>query len=672
MTGKLHSLDRIRPEKYEMDTVKRERRRDHQRGYDILNQAQFYWSNMSQFRRERERAIKYTYGDQWSDVIKVDGCYMTEGEHIEQQGNVPMKSNHIHKQVTSYVGLYRGQGKEPSCTARDRDEQQLGETASTVLQYNMQLNHMAELNARTFEEFCISGLAVHHLSFGRRAGKTDCWTDYVDPNNFFIDNNTRDFRGWDVSFIGEVHDVSFNDLVANFAKGPEDWMWLKNMYAHAHDMDYISHNRFEFGQGDDRETDFLFTEEPGRCRVIEVWRKESKPRYQVWDVNEGELGTIEVGEYETEVVQENLRRLAQAQAAGLPPEKVPLRRAQWIIDNYWYFYFLSPFGDIIMEGESPYAHKSHPYVFKAYPFINGEIHSFVSNIIDQQKYVNRLITLYDWIIRASAKGVLMFPEDAKPDDMTMEEIADEWGRFNGMIIYKAKPGVPAPQQIANNCTNIGITELLNLQLKFFEDIGINGSLQGKPGWSGMSASLYNQQTQNATTSLLDLLESFSEFVVDGAYKTLKNIQQCYDTKRMIAINGKRTVMYDPAQIKDMEFDISIAESTSTPVYRQIQNDILMKLLEMKAITIEQMLENCALPFADPLLQSIRSNVEKVQQGGQMQPMDPALQQQVQGSANMQAVNTLYGAMTGQDRGQNQAYGRAPSAPRAPRPGQEQS
>ena len=45
-------------------------------------------------------------------------------------------------------------------------------------------------------------------------------------------------------------------------------------------------------------------------------------------------------------------------------------------------------------------------MFKAYPFIDGEIHSFVADVIDQQRYTNRLITLNDWVIRASAKGVL--------------------------------------------------------------------------------------------------------------------------------------------------------------------------------------------------------------------------------------------------------------------------
>ena len=255
-------------------------------------------------------------------------------------------------------------------------------------------------------------------------------------------------------------------------------------------------------------------------------------------------------------------------------------------------------------------------MFKAYPFIDGEIHSFVADLIDQQRYTNRLITLYDFIMRASAKGVLLFPEGCEPDGMSMEEIAEEWSKFDGIVFYKPKAGVPVPQQIANNSTQIGISELLNIQLKFFEDIsGVNGALQGKPGFSGQSASMYYQQTQNATTSLIDLLESFSSFICDGAMKDIKNIQQFYDTTRIINIVGKNAhVEYNPKEIGNTEFDLGISESTNTPVYRQLANETLMQLWQAQAISAEQLLEHGDFPFADDLLQSLKSQKEQMQQG----------------------------------------------------------
>jgi hypothetical protein len=281
-------------------------------------------------------------------------------------------------------------------------------------------------------------------------------------------------------------------------------------------------------------------------------------------------------------------------------------------------------------------------VFKAYPYIDGEIHSFVSDVIDQQRYTNRLITMYDWIMRASSKGVLLVPEESI-GSMDINEIADEWSRFNGVIAIKTKNGVPLPQQIANNSTNIGISELLNLQLKFFEDIsGVNGALQGKPGYSSTSGTLYAQQTQNATTSLLDLLDSFSGFVVDAAYKDMKNIQQFYDDKRTFNIVGKssRMVVYDPDKIRDVEFDLS----TSTPAYRQIANDFLVQIWQAGQITLQQMLEAGDFPFGDALLQSLQAQQAQLEQGQQPGGISPDLAQQVQQSADMNAVSEAYDAI----------------------------
>jgi len=643
-------MSRVAPKRdtEEMDTViMSSQQSGDRRAFDILMEAQHYWNQMEDFRKDRERNKRYTYGFQWDDKICVDGETMTEEEYIKRQGNVPLKNNLIRRLVKSVLGVYRSQSKEPTCTARDRDEQKLGETMSTILQCNMQLNRMTEVYARTMEEFLISGFIVHRKSYGWRNGKEDCWTDYVQPNNFFIDNNMRDFRGWDVSVLGEIHDISFGQLCEQFASSPEDYRRLRDIYKWAAKKEYIASYAERFGYSRLENYDFLFTSEPGRCRVIEVWRKEQKPRYRCHDYQNGDIFKIDVKDYQKCVVAVNDERIEMAKSVGMPEEEVPLIKATWFIDDYWYFYYLSPFGDILKEGETPYEHDSHPYVFKAYPFIDGEIHSFVSDVIDQQRYTNRLITLYDWIMRASAKGVLMMPDDCLPDGVSIDDIAESWAEFNGVIVYRPSKSGRVPEQVANNSTNIGIAELLNIQLKFFEDIsGVTGALQGKPGFSGESAAHFQQQTQNATTTLLDLLECFSGFVVDGAYKDVKNIQQFYDSKRVFNIAGRSgaQIEYDPKKIRDVEFDLSITESTTTPAYRHLANDILMQLWQAQAISVEQLLEHGDFPFADELLQSIKSQKEQLEQGKVPDGLSPELMAQAQQGANMQAVNKLNNAI----------------------------
>ncbi len=645
MAEKLHRLSNVggaprRNRKAAIDSVA-EYSSATERGMRVLMEAQNYWNSMDQFRRDRQRNKNYTYGRQWDDVICVDGHRMREEDYIKSQGNVALKNNLIRKMVRSILGLFKTQALTPVCVARDRDEQQLGETMTVTLECNMNLNKMRELHARSMEEFLISGFVVHRKWYGWRMERTDCWTDYVQPDNFFIDNNMRDFRGWDCSCVGEIHDLPFESLCQEFAKSPADYAHLREVYAMARERDVIAGTYQQFGVPiDTRCSDFLVPSDTTRCRVIEVWRKETKERYRCHDYNTGDYYKIETADYDRMVRAVNEDRIRRGLAAGMPEEEIPLIEAEWFIDSYWYYYYLTPFGEILKEGETPYWHKSHPYVWKAYPMIDGEIHSYVADVIDQQRYVNRLIIMYDWIMRASAKGVLLFPEECLPTGMTMDDIADEWARFNGVIMMRQpKSGTAIPQQIANNCTNIGIHELLNIQLKFFEDIsGVNGAIQGKEGFAGMSASLYHQQSQNATTSLQDILDTYKDFQEEGAMKDVKNIQQFYDEPRLINISGKSAyVRYDSRSQRNVDYDLKIAQSQSSPVYRAAANDFMMELWKANGITTKQLLEYGCFPFADGLLQSINADEQRMAQGQPPQGIPPEMMAQSTQAADPQAV-----------------------------------
>lgn len=609
-----------------IDSVSHSKKSD-RRAFDVLQEAQSYWSNMSRFRKDRERCKRYVYGDQWGDTIIADGKKMTEEQYILEQGHIPLKNNLMRNKISSIIGVYKPSEKEPVCVARDREEQELGETMSGVLQYNMQLNRLGDVYSRCLEEFLISGFVVVKKWFGYRNDKLDEWTDPVHANAFIIDTNMKDYRGWDCSLVGEIHDISFETLCEQFATCAEDCERLRQIYCYTHDKRSYGVYLNQFGYDVRDNYDFFVTSDSSRCRVIEVWRKESKARYRCHDYNTGEFYKIELEDYKSFVEDVNNRRLQMAYDQGISEDEVPLIEAEWFVDNYWYYYYLTPFGDILREGETPYAHKSHPYVFKAYPFIDGEIHSLANDIIDQQRYVNRLITLNDWIVRSSAKGVLMFPEECLPDGMDINDIADEWSRVNGVILIKTKNNITLPKQISSNSTNIGIAELLNMQLKMFDDVsGVNGALQGKSAWAGMSASLYAQQAQNAAVTLTDLYNAFSSFVIDCAYKDIKNIQQFYDEKKTLNIVGAaaRVVVYDPKKIKDIEFDVNIVEAASSPVYRAFSNDFLLEIWRAGQIDIEQLLEVGDFPFADKLLQSVRAKREKLQEQQQTQQ-----QQQIQ-------------------------------------------
>lgn len=457
----------------------------------LLTQALECWEGMADFRRDRDRNKRFTYGDQWSDTVKVDGRSLREDEYIMEQGNMPLKNNLIRRLVRNVLGVFRNRWQIPVCVERDSAEMPEAATLQALLEYNMELNRLEEVYARTMEEFLISGLAVHRKWFGVKGGQTDCWTDFVQPDNFFSDAGSRDFRGWDISIIGEIHDMDFPTLASEFARTEEEFKALERIYG-----------------GDTMDSSKRC------CRVVEVWRKEYKQCYRCHDRVTGRF-------FISDIALEN-----------------PSIKCEWLNSEQWHGYFIAPGGEILSHSASPYSHGGHPYVMKAYPYVDGEIHSFVSDIIDQQKFTNRLISMYDWILRASAKGVLLFPEGSLPQGSDINDVAEEWSRFNGVIVYRPKAGVPLPQQISSGSAQTGIADLLNIQMKLMEDIsGVNGALQRKVDSGTISGTLYNQQTENSMMALTDLLKSFDGFIKEATKMDLSNIKQFYDSEKIKSIVG---------------------------------------------------------------------------------------------------------------------------------------
>lgn len=554
-----------------------------ERNFDLLLLAQRCHNGMARFRKERERNKRYNYGDQWGDKITVDGRRVTEEEHISECGSEPLKNNLIRRLVRNVIGVYSAQGNAPKCTVRDPAEKGLAQTMTSLLKYNGELNRLSALYARTLEEFLISGLAVHRKWYGTRAGRTDCWTDIVPAANFFMDANAQDVRGWDCACIGEVHDVGLDDLCRQFASSPEDCDALKEIYRQALSREGISHAWEEFGYGHSAAMDFLSASQPGMCRVIEVWKRETEGHYLCHDELSGQVF-----------------RLSQEEYRALEVEGLT---ARWIMEEKWRYYFLSPLGHVLASGDTPYAHGGHPYAMKAYPLLDGEIHSFVGDVIDQQRYTNRLVTLYDWMLRASAKGVLLVPDDCIPPGSSAADMVDAWSRHNGVVVYSPSMRGEAPRQVQGGIDTNGVTKLLDTQLKFFEDIsGVNGALQGNLSNSAMSAELYGQQTHNASMALLDVLNTFGEFVRDAAYLDLRNMQQFYDSAKVRAITGAsgEDFPYDEARVRDVEFDLSVSSGIVTDATRQSNNALLLEIWKSGQITLDELLRAGDFPFADEL------------------------------------------------------------------------
>lgn len=471
--------------------------RKYRKDVALLLEAKAHWESMAGYRSCRERCKRYCYGDQWGDYVQMDGRWVREEQYIRSQGSEPLKNNLIRRLVKQVLGLYRSESHPPKVSSSHKASSRLMERMLSEIHL---ANCSDEIDSRAFEEFLVSGMVVQRKSYGVRRGLSGCWTDNVSPDNFFVDREMCDCRGWDVECLGEIHDMCFEKICEEFAHIRGDIRALAAVYRLEDYGDRLDEMLTAAGCNAREGEPFLCPHSERLCRVYEVWRLERRAGLLSHDRAAGRLSWH------------------SADAGG--------GEGVWAVAASWHYYFLTPFGDVLAEGVSPYRHLGHPYVFKAYPFVDGEIHSFVADVIDQQRYTNRLITLYDWVMRSSAKGVLIVPEECVPEGYTVDDVARQWSRFNGVIPVSTKNGALLPQQVSANAVNVGINELLQTQLGLMEDIsGVTGALQGKLSAPSASGKLYEQQTKNATLSQLDLLDTFRHFIAEGVRKEVSVIQQ---------------------------------------------------------------------------------------------------------------------------------------------------
>ncbi len=640
------------PKEAVIDTVRDANKWGDQR-IDVVQDAFSAWHALEPLRQQESRNERYVFADQWGDKISKNGRVMTERTNIINQGNAPLQNNRIRKITKSVVGNFQNNQTEPVCTARERDKQEKGEMMSNAIQYVYQVNKLWNLDGLALYNMLISGFSINRSEWGRRLDRWDVWTDLVNLERFFIDNNMKDPRGHDCNLVGMLHDMSLNDVLAKFASSTADRDKILSFYGSIGNQRTFDEFTSRFTT--DRSELNFFISENNSCRVIEVWRKESKERIEYWDTLTGDYHKAELS-YINNIQKENERRRREQSAEGIAPQDMRLIKYRWFIDNYWYFYFLTPYGEVLKEGETPFWHKTHPFTFKMYPFYNGKVYPFVGDFIDQQRYINRYMMLYDFIIRNSAKGVLVAPRELL-NEYTTEMLRDEWTRVDGLILYKSDALKTLPnakiEQIKNASVPVGITEMIAMQTQMMEEVsGVSGALMGQEAKSGTPSSLYLQQSQNSSTTLTEIFEYFREFRESRDMKNMKLIQQYYTSEIQMNISGtnynSKSIVYTPQLVRDTEFDLTITESTSTASYRQIINDMLLQFWQAGAINLKQMLENGAFPFADKLLQSIETENQQMEQAmaeqsGASQSLpqiDPEIAQQIYAQANPKAMEML--------------------------------
>jgi hypothetical protein len=385
------------------------------------------------------------------------------------------------------------------------------------------------------------------------------------------------------------------------------------------------------------ELSFWTPKDKNLCRVYEVWRKESRDRYRVHDENTGELYVINADDTESieNIEAENRLRNEMARQQGWEEGEIPLihYKENFFVDTYWYCRFLTPQGYILWEGPSPYEDRKHPYSILILPMIDGQIVSYINDAIDQNIAINRLWTLHDWMLRAGLKGVTFVPADMVPDTMSNDEFAEQFTTIDGVVFYEPKHHGLKPEVFYGHTAQLNIAEIVRMMTDLMDSsVSVSGAIRGDEAKSGVAASLYAQQAQNSATPIASLMLRFGLFVKQIASLKLSNIRQFYDPRRYEEIAGQLSTLAAQASVNfrlagDIEYDLSVAQSTATPIYRALKTQILMDFAARGFIPPRFVLEFGDVPGADEILQKLDSMQQAAQQQGQ--EIGPDYQQKMQ-------------------------------------------
>jgi hypothetical protein len=610
------------------DTLKERERllHDDQKKFNLplLTRAEAAWMAQAETRKEWLRNLRYVRGDQWSDYVEDEnGERVLERNRIAARtGGVALQNNHLIKIVNTLMGIYSRSATMPVCFARQENADAKSQMMTRALKTNWDNNEMKDLLEGEFFQMIVGGTSIVKEVWAEQDGVDDSYTYKVDLGHAFWEAEGTDPRHWDISMIGEFRDYTIGELAATFAESEYDYNQLLEIYKpYLSQLATIHKTRNDYSEGS-----WNYPMTTNLCRVYEIWTKEHKPGIRCKDIMNTEQPLYHIDPRDLPNIQaENERRIALGREQGIADDDIPLieykgKGLGYKIYEYWHYWALTPDGRILVDYDSPFEHGSHPYTIKMHLYANGRTTPFISCIIDQQRYINRLITLNDLLINSSIKSLKMIPKDLVPTGMSQREFARQAVELDGWVFYEPQNRMTnaEPKVITQNATNIGIHELLQVQLSSINDItNVHGALQGKAPNAGTSAQLYLMESQNATTSIATLLNKFSRFENNVARKKMKTIHQYYQEPRNISVEQSSGYVmfqtYDPKAVRDIDFDVKISEAAETPVSRMFTNKQLEEWAAAGWIDLHDVLTYGYYPNLEELKQRIAASKEMVEQ-----------------------------------------------------------
>lgn len=592
------------------------------------------WNQLNDKRQEHFRFMRYYDGNQWDDKVPdpdYPGRSITEHELISRTGVTPITHNIIQQYIRNVLGQMLTNNYKSVVNARRNEDSQAAEMMTNAIQACLEHNENATIDISNIIALHTMGIAFNKITYTKwdEDNESDARIDFISPSRIAWNQDCEDPRMLDIRRICELHSYTRQEVISNFARTSSDIKKIDELLYLMNNADTtIMEQNNNKAETVIPNMDFWGnSNETNKYRVIEVWSK--RGRWVLWANDRASFEcpkeyVDDIEEWEAKIAEENQYRIMLGTSNGMEEASIPIIESERHYEYYWYCQFLTPQGYSLLEMESPYEHGSHPYVFAAMPILDGTNKPLFSDLIEMQRNINRQRTILDMLIASSAKNTLFIPEESL-DGIRLEDYADEIMKINGVVKYKARPGIPLPQFLQRNSINLGVFDILNYDMQQIQQIsGLSGAVQGQIAKSGTPASLYAQQAQNTMLNFVLLFDRFNNYCIKRDRKLLRVILQYYTSPRYINVSGSNygntANEYIPEKAKALagNYALVTSQGADTPVFRERINEYLMEMLRGGLIPIDMFLEHTTLPFGKQLLSELQS-LRQQSQNGQINP-----------------------------------------------------
>ncbi len=547
----------------------------------LITQLQLQYSAEDNFRQRRQRNIEYVRGRHFNETVYDPDAkrYMTQFEYLKRRNIEPLTYNVTSKLVRSLTGQFRemDSGNIVKCDSKEDRGTELATILTSCIDRIKNKEKAKDKDAMNVQEMFISGRPVFKVFWGSKNNitKTDARFRIVATDKFSINPGVTDYDLDNYHTSLEIHDVTLNDIIMNFANGDyERGMQIKKAYEVHAGAQYTkaSYSSQSYDGSESRNRSF-HTQGIGNSayRYLEVWTLISS--YEA--ITEDPLAFNEPmrkvhkwmnpEKVKKQVDEVNRVRLENSEGE-VPEEEILIRfKADFVSRNF--VIYMTPWGMVLDVRESPYKSGLSPYIFTP-PAMNGEQWGIVEEVLNAQRGLDKQIQNADQVNENASKGVWLVPDTAIPDTHSNKQYLQELKRADGAVIYKVRDGMEniVPQQFYANSANVsaGIQTLIGMYSNLMDEISGNyAAAQGKQS-GNKTASGYALESNNAGLNVRHIIEMYFSLQGRRDELLLQFILEGYTKEDYLRITGTEI---DPAELEEYEFTIEQSKGTNSPAYR---------------------------------------------------------------------------------------------------------